>query len=185
MQAVPSLDLPWEDPNFWTGVQPIDDPDQAGIFVIHVFEQDTTAKYWRFEIDDVANPDGFVEIGRLFMGLAWRPSMNFAQQGNRFGWKPKTTVQESLSGSRFYNRRPSQRFFQFSFPALPTAEIWDDVHRINVISNLDRQVFIIPDPDDLDNRNKRSFLGNLTELSGIELFNVGRASTAFDITEAK
>lgn len=183
-QAVPSLDLPWEDPNFWTGVQPIDDPDKAGIFVVHIFDQDTTAKYWRFELEDAGNSDGFVEIGRLFMGLAWQPSINFSPEGNSFGWKPNTTTQQSLGGSRYYNRRKSARFFRFAFPYLPDAEVWSDVYRIQAVSNLDRQVFVIPDPDDVANRSKRSFLGNLTELSSIQLFNVGLASTAFDITEA-
>jgi hypothetical protein len=183
-QAVPSLNLAWEDPNFWTGVQPIDDPDKAGIFVTHIFDQETTAKYWRFELDDAANPDGFVEIGRLFMGMAWQPSINFSPEGNSFGWKPNTTMQQSLGGSRYYNRRKSARFFRFAFPYLPDAEVWDDVYRIQAVSNLDRQVFVIPDPDDVANRSKRSFLGNLTELPAIQLFNVGLASTAFDITEA-
>lgn len=184
VQAVPSLTLAWEDPNFWTGVQPIDDPDKAGIFVVHVFDGPATGKVWNFELDDPGNPDGFLEIGRLFMGTAWQPSINFAPQGNSFGFRPKTSVQESLGGTRYYTRRKSARQAKFAFPALPDQEVWDDVYRIQAISNLDRQVFLIPDPDDIDNRNKRSFLGNLDELPSISLFNVGLAETAFAITEA-
>lgn len=183
-QAVPSLDLPWEDPNFWTGVQPIDDPDNAGIFVVHLFEEDETAKYWAFEIDDQANPEGFVEIGRLFMGLGWQPSINYSPDGNNFRFIPNTTVQTSLGGTRYFTRRKSARSILLPFPYLPDEEVWADVYRIQSISNLDKQVFVISDPDDTLNRNKRSFLGNLAELPAIQLFNVGLASTAFEITEA-
>lgn len=181
-QAENSLDLLWEDPNFWTGVQPIEDPDNSGFTVIHIFDEPTTAKYWLFEIDDAANPDGYIEIGRLYMGMAWQPSLNYL--GNTFGWKPNTTVQQSLGGSRYYNRRKALRFLRLSIPSLPLAEVMADVYRIQTISGLDKQVFIIPDPDDVLNRNKRSFLGNLTEPSAIEQLKVGRAATAFDITEA-
>lgn len=183
-QAVPSLDLPWEDPNFWTGVQPIDDPDNPGIFVVHLFPEDETAKYWLFEIDDQANPEGFVEIGRLFMGLGWEPSINFSPDGNNFRFIPNTTVTKSLGGTPYFVRRKSARSILLPFPLLPSAEVWADVYRIQSISNLDKQVFVISDPDDTLNRNKRSFLGNLAELPAIRLFNVGLASTAFEITEA-
>ncbi len=183
-QAVPSLDLPWEDPNFWTGVQPIDDPDNAGIFVVHLFSEDTTAKYWLFEIDDQANPEGFVEIGRLFMGLGWQPSINFSPDGNNFRFNANTTVVKSLGGTPYFTRRKSARSILLPFPLLPSAEVWSDVYRIQSISNLDKQVFVISDPDDTVHRNKRSFLGNLAELPAIRLYNVGLASTAFEITEA-
>jgi hypothetical protein len=189
IQAVPSLDLAWEDPNFWTGVQPIDDPDNAGIFVVHLFEEDETAKNWTFEIDDQANPEGFVEIGRLFMGLGWQPSINFSAESNNFRFIPNTTVMKSLGGTPYFVRRKSARSILLPFPYLPDTEVWNDVYRIQSISNLDKQVFVISDPDDTVNRNKRSFLGNLAELPAIQLLTVQigdtfGASTAFEITEA-
>ncbi len=187
IQAVPSLDLEWENPDFWTGVEPIDDPDNSGIFVIHDFMVNESGKYWIFELDDQGNGDGFVEIGRLYMGRAYQPSINYLP--NNIGFETNTTVEKALGGTRYYVRRKSARTLNVTFEYLPTQEVWDEVYRLQVISGLDRQVFVIPDPDDTVNRNKRSFLGNLKELSSIQLLNIAletglTASTAFQITEA-
>lgn len=186
-QAVPSLSLEWENPDFWTGVEPIDDPDNAGIFVIHDFVLNESGKYWQFEIDDQGNGDGFVEIGRLFMGAAYQPSINYLP--NSFGFETNTTMEKALGGTRYYTRRKSARTLNVTFEYLPVQEVWDNVYRLQVISGLDRQVFVIPDPDDIPNRNKRSFLGNFKELTAIQLLNVAletglTASTSFQITEA-
>lgn len=187
IQAVPSLSLEWENPDFWLGVEPVDDPDNAGIFVVHDFGLNVEGKYWIFEIDDQGNGDGYLEIGRLFMGRAYQPSINYLS--NSFGFETNTTMEKALGGTRYYTRRKSARTLSVTFDYLPTQEVWDDIYRLQVLSGLDKQVFVIPDPDDILNRNKRSFLGNLKELTAIQLLNVAlesglTASTAFQITEA-
>lgn len=189
VQAVPSLDLAWEDPNFWTGVQPVFDPDGAGIFVVHPFDGAGTGKFWLFEIDDQGNGDGFIEIGRLFMGRDWQASINYSPDGNSFGYKPYTTTRRSIGGTLYGVRRKTARTLQVAFPYLPTQEVFNNVHRMNLVSGLDKQVFVIPDPDDIVNRNIRSFLGNLEELQGMQLMSVQlgaglASSTAIRITEA-
>lgn len=37
-----------------------------------------SARYWRITIDDAANPDGYVEFGRLAVAAAWSPPSTFS-----------------------------------------------------------------------------------------------------------
>lgn len=181
-----TLDMHWTDAYWWSGAQPLDDPgNAAGIWVIHVYDSDITAQYWDFSLDNQSNPDGFLKIGRLFMGTAWIPSLNYTPESNKFSFASLTASQSSAGGSRYYHRRRAARAFSWSHPFLPKTEVTDDVYRIAAIAGTDRQVFVIPDPDDIDRRTTRSFLGTLDELPSWAFNNVdgGGASTGFQVTE--
>ena len=178
------LSIEWEDPRFWLLSQSFDDPDNAGVWAISVFPADVTAQHWTYEIEDPGNPDGYIEIGRLYMGNSWTPPWNFAPDSNELSFDTNTTMQVALGGTRYYNRRKAQRKFKFAWPVLPTDEAWTHVYRIALLAGIDKQVFIISDPDDLLYRNKRSFLANLDTLPSISLMQVENATTGFAVTEA-
>lgn len=183
--AVPSLDLEWEDQNFWLGAGQFEDPDNAGLWVIHVFASETLAtKYWQFEIFSPTNSDGNVSIGRNFMGLAYQPMYNFEPGSNRFGAAANTTSVKASGGTRYYNRRQRERTLDVVWPVLPSDEVITDVYRITAICDLDKQVFVIPDPEEIEHMSKISFLGNLAELPSFSLSNLDIASAGFRITEA-
>jgi hypothetical protein len=182
-----TLDMHWTDVFWWSGASPIEDPGGAagGVWVVRVFPSDVTAQYWQFDINNTSNPDGFVSIGRLFMGMAYIPTYNFAPRNNQASFNPFTTIQQSASGTRFSNRRRAARTFSFSFPVLPKAEVLDDIYRISAISGLDKQVCVIPDPDDsTDQLSRRTILGNLSKMPAWALSNVDIGATGFDIIEA-
>lgn len=183
---ISTYDMHWTDPNWWSGAQPLDDPGgAAGIWVIHVYNSDVTAQYWDFEIDNSSNPDGFIEIGRLFLGSAYIPSLNFEPGSNRAGFTSLTSVQQAVGGSRYFNRRRAARTFQWQHSALPDDEVHDSVYRIAAIAGSDQQIFIIPDADDTDRLAKRSFLGTLDEIPSWALDNWGggSAGVGFKVTE--
>lgn len=183
----PTLDMHWTDTFWWSGASPIEDPGGAagGVWVVHVYPDDVTAQYWQFDIDNQSNADGFIQIGRLFMGMAYIPSYNFDSGNNQFGFEPLTTVQQAAGGTRYYNRRRAARTFSFSFASLPSDEVLDDVYRIAAITGLDKQVVVIPDPDDsTDQLTRRTILGNLSEIPSWALSDIDRAAVGFKVVEA-
>ncbi|MBN8960579.1 MAG: hypothetical protein J0H71_05560 [Rhizobiales bacterium] len=160
---------------------PADDPDDIGASIFHVFAASTAARYWQFEINDGGNGAGFVEIGRLCMMDTWVPAYNFGTD-NSEGAVPNTPRQNSLGGVGYFNRRKPARFFNFAFSTLPDAEI-PTLRRIRKICNLDRQIIVIPDPDDTANLNDTCFLATLKELPSLALLLMGDASIGFQATE--
>ncbi len=185
---ISTLDASWSDPFWWSGAQPIEDPGGAagGIWIIHIYETPVNAQYWEFDIDNSQNPDGFIQIGRLFMGMAYVPTNNISVPDNKVGFDVNTTMVKAASGARFYNRRRAARTFDFALPILPQDEANDDIYRIAAISGIDKQVFVIPDPDDVDRLSKRCILGNLVSPPAwsFDVIEGASASTSFQVIES-
>lgn len=183
---VDTFDLEWQDANWWSGAQPLEDVGGAagGIWVIHIYPATVSAQYWQFDLANPNNPAGFIEVGRLFMGTAYIPSINYAPVNNKFGFEPFTSMQQAASGARYYNRRRSARTFEFAFPVMPHDEIHDDIYAVAAIAGIDGQVFVIPDPDDTGRLSQRSFLGTLSEQPAWSLDNIEIGATGFRVVES-
>lgn len=175
--------LEWGHPYFWTGRVPRYDPDRVGLSFPVLFGQSVTARYFLIEFSNPANADGAIKVGRAFMGTTLTPAINFLE-GSQFGNATKTKVKEALSGTPYFKRR--RRFSQFtaSFPVASTQEAWNDWHTLIELCNLDKQIVVIPQPDDTDNIKKKSFLGRLEELPSFS-FHVGAVvhQTSIKVTE--
>jgi hypothetical protein len=80
--------------------------------------------YYRFSIDDSTNPDGYIEIGRLWIGeyLQINPSsfINFSIQNDR-----NDVVTETEMGGVYGSLGNNFRVFDYSFPPSPFTLIDD------------------------------------------------------------
>ena len=161
---------------------PQDDPDRIGASIWHLFASPVSAQYWQIEIDDEANPAGFLEAGRLFLPHIWQPPYNFDNNSNNDSLNPNTPRVDSLGGVGYFNRRMPARTLRVAWSVLP-AEDMAEIRRIRRQSNLNRQVVVIPNPADTANFHERNFLATLRELPAIALFSL-YASTGFDLIEA-
>lgn len=177
-----SISMNWSDPHFWTGVSDLLDPDRT-LWLIHVFDVTQTARYWSVEIDDTTNPDGFIQLSRLFLGRSWVPSTGEAPQGNSFGFRNKTLTETALSGSRQHGRRTNPRRISLSFAHLPRTEALSDGFTLVEESGFDREVLVIPDVDDLAYRQKRSILGTIIQTTLLSETFWERAGLGFQIEE--
>lgn len=148
--------LNWTNQNFWTGLTPWDDPNR-GLWLIHLFTGPVVGQFWSIEIDDADNADGYVEFGRLLMGQAWQPSINYGFD-NALRFEDNSLHQQTLSGSKIHRKRIDPRVFAFGFDYLPETEVYTDVYAFLRDIGTTGQVFVIPDPDDTANIQKRSFL---------------------------
>lgn len=161
---------------------PSDDPDALGASIFHVFDSAVDARYWLVEFDDAGNADGYIEVGRVYMGDTWEPSLNFGENSTE-GMAANTPRQNSLGGTGYFNRRRPTRSLAFAFPRLPSSET-ATLRRIRRIANLNEQVVVIPDPDDTTNFFERNFLGTLAEMLAIQLLVVSDVTVGFTVTEA-
>lgn len=160
---------------------PQEDPDFIGASIFHVYAASIGARYWQFELSDEANPDGYVEIGRVCMMDCWAPSRNFGLE-NADGAEPNTPRQNSLGGVGYFNRRKPARFFNFAFAQLPVSEK-PTLRRIRKICNLDKQVIVIPDPADPANFNDTCFLATLKQMPSLSLLAGSEPAIGFEATE--
>lgn len=174
--------LPWGHPSWWTGQLSAEDADGYNIGLIHVAPTNQTARYWRFEFDDTANPDGYIELSRLFIAQGYQPTVN-AQYGFQLGWETDTQRERSLGGVDYYDRRDPRRVWRFQLANLPENEgmVWP--FEIARRQGIDKQVFFVYNPDDTEHMHRRAGLATLRQLSPIEFPYDGRVNAPFELQE--
>lgn len=177
-----SLGLEWEDPDFWLGNKPFEDAER-GAWLIHIMPAEVTAQFWSIEIDNPGNPIGHIEAGRLFMGTAWQPSLNYTFSGNGLRFRNNTRSLTTLSGGKRKRRRINPRQFVFAFDYLPEAEGYEHAYRLMQVAGFDGECFVIPDPDDIAHMQRRSFLGQIEEMDALTQAAYGCVGTGMQIEE--
>lgn len=143
----------------------------------------TAATWWRVEILDAANPDGYVSVGRLFAGTGvWQPTINMLA-GAGLGWESNAEVMKALSGAEWITDVEAHRTLRFGLQ-LPESEMLAsafDLQRVAAGSR--REVVAVWDPSDGVHYVRRSLLGRLRTLSPIEAPYYATSKTAFQIKE--
>lgn len=149
----------------------------------HKLTTATAATYWRVEIVDAANPDGYVSVGRLFAGTGvWQPSINM-NAGAGLGFESNAEVMKALSGAEWITDVEAHRVLRFGLQ-LPESEMLDsgfDLQR--VAAGARREVVAVWDPSDGVHYVRRSLFGRLRTLSAIEAPYYATSKTAFEIKE--
>lgn len=179
--------LEWEDQNFWTGIGESEVSDLP-LFIVTVIPtshlSETNAQFWQININDADNIDGHIDIGRIFVGPAYRPTLNYAPSDNEFSIEWLTDVSESLSGSRYFWRRGFRRKLRLSWPQLPDSELFGTWFKIGFHSGLNEQIFIVPEEnDDAPTMRKRAFLATFKQTPPLAQAQAGYGSTLLDVEE--
>lgn len=176
-------ELEWEAENFWDGKFTDEDRDGYPATLIHM-PDGTLARYWRVEIDDSApaNPDGYVQIGRLFMAEQWQPVRNFSH-GASLSFESRTRVTESEGGVEYFGAKRAPRLFSFDLRGLSDTEAYTRALELYRRADVHGEVLIIPDPTDELNRMRRAFLCRLKTINPIEQRAYDLHSTSFVVKE--
>jgi hypothetical protein len=171
----------WEDVHFWD-LTPTD--EEIAYYtknLIYVVPSIVSAQYYQIEFFDSSNSDGYIELGRIFMGSTYQPVLNM-NLGASIGYESATVVDTAMSGAEFFDRRDSFRIAQFTLDHLTYAEsiLNNDIMKI---SGTDLEVLYIWDSADALNLQRRSFLGRLRSLSPISQPYNTRYQTTYEIKE--
>lgn len=159
--------LEWEDDNWFDGRYSAEQREGYTATFVSIFTRNYLARYWRIEIDDAGNPDGFVQLGRIFMGPAWQPSVNMII-GASLAWVPNTGVQEAINGAEYFQRHTPHRMAAFELDLLPEAEMFLHAFEIDKTEGIDQEIMWIHDPGDTVHALRRRFLGDFAEMDPIE-----------------
>ncbi|KQT51977.1 hypothetical protein ASG43_20570 [Aureimonas sp. Leaf454] len=175
-------DLPWESEAWWDGKPLSEELEGYTQLGIHIIPDYVSAPNWRIEIFDQNNPAGFVEAGRLFMADGWQPSQNYAYGGSH-GVETKTSVEESLSGAEFFDRRQPYRVARIGFEYLDQDEALLKGLDLQRRAGTDAEVLWIASPGNRRTLTQTSFIGRFRQLSAWEQVVFERANIAFEIKE--
>lgn len=179
---VPIESLEWESDRWWTGRMSDEELVGYPAALVHVMPVQISARYCTLEIDDQYNPAGYIEAGRLYLAERWQPVFN-ASWGGSLGFETDTVVTASPGGVDFFDERPPYRVSRFSLDFMRDAEALGVVLEMQRQLGVSRDLFLLWDADDIQNRQRHSYLGRLRQLSPIEMAGYDRRKTTFEIKE--
>jgi len=175
-----SLELEWEDDNFWTGGSSGNAgfPNTALFLVPNLGH---VQRYWRIEPTDELNLDGYVQIGRVIMAKAFRPTRQ-PQVGGQVGHYTETAATSGINGTLAFDERPRLRETRItlSYNNASDSRILFDIAGA---SGLHDDVFFIFDEDADFDFYRFSWLGRFTEVTPLEYITYNRTSKALAIRE--
>lgn len=175
-----TYDSGWVDA--WPGIT---DQEEANRYpgLAHVCGTETlaTRRYWKIEVIDGANPSGFLEFGRLFIGRGW--SHNGPAYGWSLGFEDSSLIESSLGGAEYYDRRRMHRVMLLGLPDINGADYHGSAIPLVQVSGTTREVLVFVDPSDNDIRIRNGMLARLRTLSPIENPDPVRYSTSYEFKE--
>jgi len=158
--------LPWGVFN-WGGYLALPADADYTISSFAILETAVQARYLRINTVDDANPDGYVQAGRLICGPSYRPSTNYGF-GSEFEFVDNSRVVKSRGGQTFVDEVERFRRARFELINIPEVEIFG-----NVFNNIDRErgivkdVLIIPQPDKPETWITQNIYGRLVSTNPI------------------
>lgn len=172
--------LEWEEPGWWEGIAD-DEYLRAPFAVVHIAPSFLTARYWSIEINDTTNTNGYVQIGRPFVGGGLVPSRNFSF-GYVDGWEDLSSVTRGDNGAEYAVVRPRLRVSRFALEWLTSAEA-EYVHEMKRRLGTTGEMLFVPDTSDVDAQQRYGFLGRMRTLSPIEYPFMSIRKSAFEVAE--
>jgi hypothetical protein len=151
--------------------------------LIHILPVGKYARYWLIEFDDGANPAGFVQIGRMFIGDAWQPTINMSYDGSSLAWESTTGVETAISGAEFFDRKFPARVQRVALNMLDEDEVFSSAFEIQGQGGIDQEILWIHDPDDTTQAIKRQFTARMRTLSPVEYPTFSRNNVGFELKE--
>jgi hypothetical protein len=174
--------LEWEESGWWEGVGD-DEYLRAPYAVLHVSSAYYSARYMRVQITDTSNPDGWVQLGRVFCGGGLSPTWNASHSGWSERWTDdQSVIQRADGGGEFYDPRRRSRVTQFSLDWMEPGEA-AFAHEMQRRLGTTGEALWVPDADDLAYSQQYGFLGRLRQLSAIEYPYHNTRRLAFEIGE--
>lgn len=164
--VIPQQLLEWEEDNFWFGT--LSAAARAGYQTPFIYRLPATqlAGSWYTEIFNTQNSDNYVQIGRLFLGKSWSPSVNYTY-GAGLVYEDPTIIERSLSGAEYFDIRSRFRVFDFDLQYIVASEAYGAVLELQRLAGTSGEVLVIADPDDAANMPKRAFVGRLLSIGSV------------------
>lgn len=188
--------IPWEQKNFWRGT--VEEDQRKSYTHVAVFYAPANALCQSIKIDitDTSNPDGYLEVGRLFMGRTVEPTYNPEWGDISQGYVDLTEVQRAGDNTKYFYTKPKMRTLELSLKHLSQAEALSGFYDAQREVGLSGEVFYaFSKPEYIANATTninmtsdknfyaRTFLANFAQLDPVSMVYYNGFSTAIKLEE--
>ncbi|MDW7555367.1 hypothetical protein D9623_33555 (plasmid) [Azospirillum brasilense] len=151
----------------------------------HVLPATVQPRYWQCDVSatSLSTTPGYLDIGRLWVGSAWRPTRNFAYEWSDEWTDLSETTQVRRSGQEFVDFAPKKRVLTFGLKALTEPEAKVFMKELGRIIGTSKQVLFIQEPNGAY-QGYESIIGRLVEVSPITQPNFALYERVFQIRQS-
>lgn len=173
--------LEWGGNNWWDGM--VDDDYIRHPYIAPMLLPTWySARYVRIEISDAANPDGYIQMGRIFVGSGFVPALG-ARYGLSEGWEDLSRLDYTLSGALVADIGRRRRWAKFELGYIRQADEAPTVHEMLRRLGTAGEVLYLPNTSNWQDCQRYGFVGRLREMSAIEYPYVNARSIGLVIEE--
>lgn len=173
--------LEWGGNNWWDGM--VDDDYIRHPYIAPMLLPTWySARYVRIEISDAANPDGYIQMGRIFVGSGFVPALG-ARYGLSEGWDDVSRLDYTLSGALVADIGRRRRWAKFELGYIRQAAEAPIVHEMLRRLGTAGEVLYLPNTSNWQDCQRYGFVGRLREMSAIEYPYVNARSIGLVIEE--
>ena len=167
----------------WGGLVPQEVATQITLSAYHLLPAPVVAQHLRIDIDDAANPAGYLQAGRLVAGPAYRPSRDMIY-GWSIGFEDPSVVSKSRGGQTWIDVQERFRVLRFTLSNLNEneafANVFDYLFRRKGIAG---DVLVIPRADRPDQYHNQAIYGRLRTLEPLTNPYYESFETSFEVEE--
>jgi hypothetical protein len=120
--------------------------DWQSFISLIIAENGTAYRYGRIDILDPANTDGYVQVGRLFVGPAFVPEINVDLNPSLNLISPDEVGRTSFGHTYGDNRGPAARVMQLPMSAIDEDEMGDELFELQRYCGLAKDFLFCLDP---------------------------------------
>ena len=143
---------------------------------------DIAARYWRFDLDDQASSDGFLDLARLWLGPAVRLSVNY-EYGASLGIEAEARIARAQDGTARFEDRARLRIASYPIEHQSAQEAYRVHLELQRVAGPSGEVLAVADPDDIEFRAERVFIARLRSLRPVAHRAFQRFGTELELEE--
>lgn len=167
----------------WPSGLDAEEADGINVPFVHVASTNKSHRYGSIQIDDTANADGYVELGRLIVAGGYQPTINMSY-GARLGLESDSIRTVTDGGAAVYQEKSVRRTMTLLLENIEEAESFASTFQMQRRLGTSGQLFFVFNPEDgATLMHERSFLCVMRELHGLDFPYHTRARAAFQLVE--
>lgn len=161
-----------------------DDDDLRFIRPIEMFLFDRPNEYqfWKIHFVDAENPDGYLEIGRMFLGPLFRPTRNFVSDFIMRPFSDPSSKEDSMGQVTHSDEKQKFSQIQLDFQGVEPSEAQMGFAHMQNVVGLTRDFFVSLEPDqDYSNWFNTTFYGRLTREMALRTSRINKNLRDIDV----
>lgn len=114
--------------------------------IVYLLSSEESYQWWLFELTDAGNPDGYISVGRIYIGPVFEPRYSFRAPWSRVR-ESGSEIMMSIGGQTSATKRP--KYWRYSLPIqiVGSSDI-ESFMAIDEACGVDTSLWICLDPND-------------------------------------